>query len=995
MRLRTWLAAVGVAACMGAATAPHAIAQEQRGAIEGVVKDASGAILPGALVEARRASAAVSTAVTDDGGVYRFPALVPGTYTLNASLNGFATRSVEQVEVLLGQIKKVDVVLSVAGVAETVEVAADSPLIDVRQAERATHITAELIERLPKGRDFATLVTQAPGANREPRLGGISIDGASAAENRFIIDGAESTDLRMGVSGKDLIVDFVEEVQVKSSGYTAEYGGAMGGVINVVTKSGSNRFRGDAGTYFTSDTLRGAERQTLRLKPTDSTAAEHVTYRKDAFSQVEPGFTLGGPILRGSLWFFTSYQPQLLDTDRTVTFASTGETNTYARADHQHFSSNNVRFQAGRRTTGRFAMNMSPTNRTGLLPSQAGSDNPASNFAIDRETPNYSYSANVDYVANDKLYVGVRGGYYLSDIRDSGVFQGTRYQFLSSNVGMAGVPAELQRVTNFSNVLSNTEVTKDERTRTSFTADATYYARLAGQHAFKGGVQLDRLTNDVLSGETGNFIRLRWNENLGGARGAFGYYQVRSNGAIPERGLITEGAVSVTNLGLFLQDAWTLNNRLTLNLGVRTENEKVPSFTTAGGTLPTAMEFHFAQKLAPRLGFAYDIKGDGRWKAYGSWGLFYDIFKLELPRGSFGGDKWIEYYFSLDTPDWPNLDTPNCPPACPGTQIADPIDFRHPSNAPDNNLIDPNLDPMRVQKFDVGVEHELTRRVAVAVRYVHNQIDKAIEDIGTVGPKGEEIFRIANPGFGVTSMFQIGGTNEFLPYPKARRDYDAVELSLDRRYADRWALRASYLWSRLHGNYSGLSQSDENGRTSPNVGRGFDHPLISFNQTGQPSFGPLGTDRPHQFKAQFTYTLPFQTTVGVNQAVETGVPVTREAQFIPGHSYPVQYLGRGSDGRMPVFSQTDVQLRQDVRLRGSQRLTLLLNVLNLFEQDTPINRFVTQTRAAITVTEAQFYQGIDTPALIASQNILRDPRFLLDSAYQDPRSIRLGVKWSF
>src|SRR5918992_2219456 len=146
----------------------------------------------------------------------------------------------------LGQVKKVDFSLSPKGVTESVQVVAESPLVDVRQSARQTNIRAEQVELLPKGRDFSTLVVQAPGANQEAKLGGLSIDGASAGENRYIIDGIETTNIQTGISGKNVIADFVEEVQVKSSGYTAEFGGATGGVINVLTKSGTNAFHGNA-----------------------------------------------------------------------------------------------------------------------------------------------------------------------------------------------------------------------------------------------------------------------------------------------------------------------------------------------------------------------------------------------------------------------------------------------------------------------------------------------------------------------------------------------------------------------------------------------------------------------------------------------------------------------------------------------------------------------------------------------------------------------------
>lgn len=198
-------------------------AQEQRGSIEGVVKDSSGAVLPGVAVEARTTTGVVLTSTTDTQGTYRFPSVSPGTYELTATLQGFTPKKQGDVSVGLGQIKKVDLALSLQGVAESVQVTAESPLVDVRQSARQTNIAREQIALLPKGRDFSTLVTQAPGANTETKLGGISIDGASAGENRYVIDGIETTDLQNGVSGKSVIADFVEEVQVKSSGYTAEY----------------------------------------------------------------------------------------------------------------------------------------------------------------------------------------------------------------------------------------------------------------------------------------------------------------------------------------------------------------------------------------------------------------------------------------------------------------------------------------------------------------------------------------------------------------------------------------------------------------------------------------------------------------------------------------------------------------------------------------------------------------------------------------------------
>ena len=115
--------------------------------------------------------------------------------------------------------------------------------------------------------------------------------------------------------------------------------------------------------------------------------------------------------------------------------------------------------------------------------------------------------------------------------------------------------------------------------------------------------------------------------------------------------------------GVFLQDQWTVTNRLTVNAGVRTEKENVPSYSIGAGVDAESDRVHWKDKIAPRLGFAYDVKGDGKTKVYGSWGIFYDIFKLNLPHGSFGGQKWISDYYTLDTPTFEEVDVERGLPA--------------------------------------------------------------------------------------------------------------------------------------------------------------------------------------------------------------------------------------------------------------------------------------------------------------------------------------------
>ena len=188
--------------------------------------------------------------------------------------------------------------------------------------------------------------------------------------------------------------------------------------------------------------------------------------------------------------------------------------------------------------------------------------------------------------------------------------------------------------------------------RVGVNVDATYYGSFKGQHTLKGGVQWERLSNDVETGAQAPTVTLNWNASRTTlddppqqVRGTYGYYTVTRQ--------YTVGKIHSNNVGFFLQDAWTINNRLTLNLGVRSDAETIPSYRPENPSL----SFGLGDKIAPRVGFAYDVKGDGRWKAYGSWGMFYDISKLELPRGAWGADNWIDYHYKLDSFDWPSI---NC-----------------------------------------------------------------------------------------------------------------------------------------------------------------------------------------------------------------------------------------------------------------------------------------------------------------------------------------------
>ncbi len=407
-----------------------------------------------------------------------------------------------------------------------------------------------------------------------------------------------------------------------------------------------------------------------------------------------------------------------------------------------------------------------------------------------------------------------------------------------------------------------------------------------------------------------------------------------------------------------MQDSWTLNQRLTLNLGVRTERETSPSYTAY-----PSVEFGFGDKIAPRAGFAWDINGDSRWKAYGSWGMYHDLLKMTLGRVMFGGDKWMNYYHTLDTYDWPSVGNCGYPPArtgCGGTFI-ESFDFRPVANNPNLNLVDPDLKPIRMQEFTLGVDHELNKTMSVGVRFVRKWADKAIEAVCQIDSTNNEICGVNNPGFGTIGKYPFGTS---LPdQPKAVRNYTALELHMRKRFADRWSADVSYLFSRLYGNWSGIASSDEAvGGLQPYSGRSFNLLYYSYDAKGNPTYGLLGTDRPHQFKLQATYDTPWGTNVGLNQIVQSGTPwgtvmTQNNMTFFPN--------GRGNLGRSPTFLRTDLLAQQEFRLPSNIRVSVGLNVINLFDQDIVTSYNVNPYRDGINIPDAQFFGGFD-PVAVAS-----------------------------
>jgi hypothetical protein len=329
--------------------ASFSFAQERFGTIEGTVKDAAGAVIPGATVKVE-GNAFNRTATANEEGFFRVVAVPPGEYTVTASSNSFSASQPTTATIVLGQATVIDFALQPSSVSASVTVSGDVANIDTTSSRVQTNITSERFDQIPKGTSFSSVLQTAPSVQREPKGAGYQIDGSSGAENTFIVDGQEVTNFNTGQlnSNNDLPFGLIQEVQIKTGGFEAEHGGATGGVITLVTKRGGNEFRGDIGMSFQTSkfdarsvlvdpvtdplALSIIENQNLPqsviLKP-DPNSLVYVRPPGDNYTNFFPNFSLGGPIIKDRLSFFSSYNIQSLKTTRNVNYTTLAQPHTW------------------------------------------------------------------------------------------------------------------------------------------------------------------------------------------------------------------------------------------------------------------------------------------------------------------------------------------------------------------------------------------------------------------------------------------------------------------------------------------------------------------------------------------------------------------------------------------------------------------------------------------------------------------------------------------
>jgi hypothetical protein len=447
-----------------------AVAQETTGGLQGIVKDPSGAVVPNAKVVVTGSSLAGKKELeTDSSGYYRFANLPPGTYNITATAKGFRTLKREGLSLEVGHLPSVDFTLELGATTEVVEVTSVAPSIDVTTTQNLSNVTNDVIANIPHGLSFQSVIQFAPMARNEPLAGasingmgsggtggslpgssgngqtfGFSIGGAADSESTYLVEGQDTENNSGGYSKANVPFQFIQEVEIKTSGIEAEHGGALGGVINVIMKKGGNAYHGELfAIYEPSGVDANPTNAFLRYNPLDSgnsgagldPGAQLYQAGKDHFRILQPGVYVGGPIVKDRLWFFTGFAPQINSLSKTVNFGSKqgNAGNQYFTQDRQTYYgtarldaslTQKIRLYGSwlyqyARETGN-SLPISDSGQAGYL--NASTNSPLTNFShgLGWAAPNSTYNVGADISLTPKIVATTRFGYFFENYHDFG-----------------------------------------------------------------------------------------------------------------------------------------------------------------------------------------------------------------------------------------------------------------------------------------------------------------------------------------------------------------------------------------------------------------------------------------------------------------------------------------------------------------------------------------------------------------------------------------------
>ncbi len=914
------------------------------GSIEGQVTDPAGAAVKGATVTATSPNMiSPRSATTGDDGRYQILQLPPGTYKVVIDAGGFAKYTSGEFSVNLGRTSSADAQMQLATATNTVTVVGGAA-VDVAQNTTGSNVSTEQFSNFPTQRTVQGLYTIAPtvtrsglrdatGRDRDP-----SVAGSSGPENNYILDGVNTSDPAFGGSGANLPFEFVQEVEIKTGAYGAEYGKATGGIFNVITKSGGNEFHGD---LFGYGTTKGLVREVKNFPFTGSAA--------NGFSEVDLGGDIGGPIVKDKLWFFGAFNPQ-------------SRKNYYLTQTFHNSVDNKVKipFYAGKLTWALNAKNTLTgstfgdfTKVEGFLATAAlnnvnGFGDNIDAFTGTQETGGHNYAVRLNSTIRNNFIAEFSGGLHfqrantiptaidkplITDnfavLKGSTVLTPVSTGVTCPAAGCTGTGfidfvdgrgGSLQR--NYTRGPGFGLYSFQNRDRYEFNA---HMQNIAGKHTVKWGFEWFRNKYDINTLSSGPAVTYAFTPGLGltptnGASNVTNGSRITNNWLVctvrtsqitcpSAAGVVRAQAIpaaTLTALGLTVNPTATsittaeaFNNPFIIR-----NTTRVRDFELVGGTYTNAEAFYIQDdyKFARDFQFNFGVRWDYE-QAYNNGGASYikfnNFWDNAAPRigltwdftGKGKGKLFANYATFIETPvpldvnvraaggDVQtdknfNVDRLNGPA---GSLIVPGVSTGSTNLGSDATPLDPGLKPQSIGEYSMGIEYEVAKDIAIGVRGVYRHMRNVIED-GSFDD-GDSYF-IFNPGRnepGTTERAACEGAGGAPRcFGRAQRFYRAVEFTATKRFTNHWQMITSYVYSSLTGNYEGLFRND-NGQSDPNITSLFDLQSLLDN-----TYGRLPNDRPHQFKFNGSYQFPFRLMLSGNFYMQSGTPFN---QLIPHPIY--------------------------------------------------------------------------------------------------------------
>jgi len=933
--LRRWLLPFALLVVFAAT-----LAAQTTGDIVGRVTDEAGGVLPGVAVEAKSPALQGSrTAVTDGTGTYRLNVLPPGDYIVTFTGQGFATEAKQGVTVGLDKDATLNVSLR-AALTESITVTSDAPVVDTTSAAVGTNMNAATIQTLPTGRNYSSVVQIMPGVSSDANADNsgqtsISVYGSTGAENVFYIDGVNTTGAEYGFQGKELNFEFIQAVDVKTGGYEAEFGRATGGIISVITKSGGNDFHGDVFGYFDNDSLQSNAESVVS---TGGTIA--------GFRQEDYGIGIGGRIVKDKLWFFAAYDKVSDTLDSTLPAGPLAGNVVTSKSDHDLGSAKLTWNLTGNQSLiGTFFQD--PRDDTGAI-------NDAQH-ALNGDPLTYDGLRSFGGKDYALRYQGILSAAWLL----SGQVARHREENSVGPANAAGDVIQVRSVDdNFFHAggfgLLQTKTFK----RDSAGGSLTHYLP---KHEIKLGLDYEEESADVVRRYSGGQQIDVFSNAVNPGRPVYSHFYWTTPNASLANAPVSQLTASPShkNSAVYLQDRWNVLPNLTLNVGLRWDRQQI---IDAEGT----QQIDLKKDFAPRFGFVWDPGSNGHSKVYGSYGRYYEQIPMDLVIRSFSFERQARIFNYSPTSTTPDAGAEGDI----GQTSAIFGGFTEPS--------DPNLRNQYLNEYLLGYEREVLPDLAVGVKGIYRDYGEVIEDFLCMD---DGTYCIGNPGRGIMRRVFTLDYSQTFPAPAPKRVYKGIQIDATKRFSNNWQALASYVYSKLDGNFDGLYAPFTNVGADPNISAAYDYYDFFTNGSDLSKItnkGPLSNDRRHQFKLSGIYQTPWKLSIGLATYYRSGTPLTRYGYSDVYGRYEFFLTERGAEGRTPDVYDADLHLGYPVTL-GPARVNFLFDIFNVLNAQRPI-----------LLDERWGFQEADN----ASPTPV-NPDYLKPVLRTPPRSLRLGVRLSF